>query len=224
MSQQPFTAAALRGAVDLSSLKRPAPPAGPGSGGGAAPTTSGGTAGVIVEGSDAALRDIIAASARHPVVLVLWSSRLAESATFVATAKTVAQRYDGRFQLVTLDDGTVVDIAEACPVLLRWDEKVDADSRGAHLFREFARFGGLQLLVPFDVNDPLNTPHTLNMDDPRVLRALAQAVLFLRANEIPLDAAVRLTVDWYRRFHDGGPPGEIERLTIGHLRESGAVA
>ncbi|HET6667711.1 MAG TPA: tetratricopeptide repeat protein [Intrasporangium sp.] len=103
MSQQPFTAAALRGAVDLSSLKRPAQPAGPASGGGAAPTTSGGTAGVIVEGSDAALRDIIAASARHPVVLVLWSSRLAESATFVATAKQVAQRYGGRFQLVTVD-------------------------------------------------------------------------------------------------------------------------
>ena len=103
MSQQPFTAAALRGAVDLSSLKRPAQPAGPASGGGAAPTTSGGTAGVIVEGSDAALRDIIAASARHPVVLVLWSSRLAESATFVASAKQVAQRYAGRFQLVTVD-------------------------------------------------------------------------------------------------------------------------
>ena len=103
MSQQPFTAAALRGAVDLSSLKRPAQPAGPASGGGAAPTTSGGTAGVIVEGSDAALRDIIAASARHPVVLVLWSSRLAETATFVDTAKQVAQRYGGRFQLVTVD-------------------------------------------------------------------------------------------------------------------------
>ncbi len=102
MSQQPFTAAALRGAVDLSSLKRPAQPAGPASGG-AAPTTSGGAAGVIVEGSDAALRDIIAASARHPVVLVLWSSRLAESAPFVATAKQVAQRYAGRFQLVTVD-------------------------------------------------------------------------------------------------------------------------
>ena len=35
MSQQPFTAAALRGAVDLSSLKRPAPQAGPASGAGA---------------------------------------------------------------------------------------------------------------------------------------------------------------------------------------------
>ena len=44
MSQQPFTAAALRGAVDLSSLKRPAAPAGAGYAGasGAAPGAHGG--------------------------------------------------------------------------------------------------------------------------------------------------------------------------------------
>ena len=40
MSHQPFTAAALRGAVDLSSLKRPAPQAGPVSGGGSTSTSS----------------------------------------------------------------------------------------------------------------------------------------------------------------------------------------
>ena len=102
MSQQPFTAAALRGAVDLSSLKRPAPQAGPASSAGADPTTSA-AAGVIVEGSDATIRDVIAASTQYPVVLVLWSSRLAESGTFVTTAKQVAQRYGGRFQLVTVD-------------------------------------------------------------------------------------------------------------------------
>ncbi|GAA6524650.1 tetratricopeptide repeat protein [Intrasporangium sp. DVR] len=106
MSQQPFTAAALRGAVDLSSLKRPAPSAGPASSAGADPTTSGVAAGVIVEGSDATIRDVIAASTRHPVVLVLWSSRLPESGTFVTTAKQVAQRYAGRFQLVTVDVDT----------------------------------------------------------------------------------------------------------------------
>lgn len=100
MSQQPFTAAALRGAVDLSSLKRPAQqPAGPGSAAG----SPGASSGVVIEGSDAALRDIIAASARYPVVLVLWSSRLAESGTYVSTFADVAQRYAGRFQLVSVD-------------------------------------------------------------------------------------------------------------------------
>jgi putative thioredoxin len=100
MSQQPFTAAALRGAVDLSSLKRPAPPAGPGS---AAGSTSTDGAGVVVEATDASIRDLVGASTRHPVVMVLWSPRLQESADFVATLETVARRYAGRFQLATVD-------------------------------------------------------------------------------------------------------------------------
>src|SRR3954454_7786663 len=100
MSHQPFTAAALRGAVDLSSLKRPAPQAGPGS---AAASTSADAAGLVIEGTDASIRDVIAASARHPVVMVLWSPRLQESADFVSTFGAVARRYAGRFQLVTVD-------------------------------------------------------------------------------------------------------------------------
>src|SRR6476620_96534 len=100
MSHQPFTAAALRGAVDLSSLKRPAQPAGPASG---AASTSADGAGLVIEGTDATIRDVIAASARHPVVMVLWSPRLQESADFVTTFGSVARRYAGRFQLVTVD-------------------------------------------------------------------------------------------------------------------------
>src|SRR6478609_6523960 len=100
MSHQPFTAAALRGAVDLSSLKRLAQPAGPASG---AASTSADGAGLIVEGTDATIRDVIAASDRHPVVMVLWSPRLQESADFVASFGAVARRYAGRFQLVTVD-------------------------------------------------------------------------------------------------------------------------
>jgi putative thioredoxin len=100
MSHQPFTAAALRGAVDLSSLKRQAPPGGPASG--AAATSTDG-AGLVVEGTDASIRDVLAASATHPVVMVLWSPRLQESADFVTTFGSVARRYAGRFQLVTVD-------------------------------------------------------------------------------------------------------------------------
>ena len=100
MSHQPFTAAALRGAVDLSSLKRPAPPAGPASGG---DSTSADAAGLVIEGTDASIRDVLAASDRHPVVMVLWSPRLQESADFVTTLGAVARRYAGRFQLVTVD-------------------------------------------------------------------------------------------------------------------------
>lgn len=102
MTQQPFTAAALRGAVDLSGLNRPATT--PGAQGSGA-TTSGATSGdaLVVEASDATIRDLIAASAHHPIVLVLWSSRLGETADFVSTMRAVTHRYGGRFQLATAD-------------------------------------------------------------------------------------------------------------------------
>ena len=101
MSHQPFTAAALRGAVDLSSLKRPAPPAGPASG--AAATSTGGASGVVVEGTDASVGELVRPTLTYPVVMVLWSPRLQESADFVTTFSAVARRYAGRFQLVTVD-------------------------------------------------------------------------------------------------------------------------
>jgi putative thioredoxin len=105
MSHQPFTAAALRGAVDLSSLKRPAPQDGPGSGAVGTPV---GAAGLVVEGTDASLRDVVESSARYPVVMVLWSSALPQSADLVTTFRAVAERYAGRFQLVTVDiDGNL---------------------------------------------------------------------------------------------------------------------
>jgi putative thioredoxin len=102
MSQQPFTAAALRGAVDLSSLKRPAPPAPGGAPGASAPRATL-APGVVVEGTDATIGDLVGPAVAHPVVMVLWSPRLQESASFVDTFTTVAARYAGRFQLVTVD-------------------------------------------------------------------------------------------------------------------------
>ena len=71
-------------------------------------------------------------------------------------------------------DGGVVDISEACDVLAAWDLRVDLDSRGAHVFREFANGGGLRFAVPFDAADPVNTPNTLDTSNPAVLQALAR--------------------------------------------------
>ena len=114
MSHQPFTAAALRGAVDLSSLKRPAPPAGPASG--AEPTSTDGAPGLVVEGTDASIGELVRPDVPYPVVMVLWSRRLKESGDFVATMGAVAQRYAGRFQLVTVDVDTNPAILQAFQV------------------------------------------------------------------------------------------------------------
>ncbi len=91
---------------------------------------------------------------------------------------------------VTLSEGVVVDIAPACPVLAQWDLHDDLDSRGAHLFREFAAAGGERIYrVPFDLNDPVNTPRGLDTDNnPGVLRALATAVKKLNDAGVALDA------------------------------------
>lgn len=85
-------------------------------------------------------------------------------------------------------DGGAVDISEACDVLAAWDMRVDVDSRGAHVFREFARRGGIRFSVPFDVADPVNTPNTLATSDPDVLAALARSVRTFRDAGIALDA------------------------------------
>lgn len=108
MSQTPFTAAALRGAVDLSALKRGAapPPAGPGAAGapGAQPASGPETAdSVLVTGTDASFQAIANASVRVPAVVVLWSGRLAQSAAFVDVMVEAARANEGRFQVVSVD-------------------------------------------------------------------------------------------------------------------------
>lgn len=88
--------------------------------------------------------------------------------------------------------GGVVDVREACPVLARWDVRADIDSRGALLFREFARraveVAGGPYSEPYSSADPVNTPRGLRTEDPRIRQALADAVNALRSRDIPLDA------------------------------------
>ena len=109
MSQQPFPPSALRGAVDLSALKRPAAPArgaSPAAGGGApgaADAAGNGAAGLVVTGTDATFQDFVSASLRYPVVVVLWSSRLPESGDFVKVMGGLAATNQGRFQVVSVN-------------------------------------------------------------------------------------------------------------------------
>jgi acyl-homoserine-lactone acylase len=80
------------------------------------------------------------------------------------------------------------DLAAACDALAAWDLRANLESRGAHLFRLFAEKGGLRFRAPFDPDRPVDTPHTLDVDDPRVLAALVDAAKQLRSLNIPFDA------------------------------------
>ena len=91
-------------------------------------------------------------------------------------------------------DGQMVDIAEACDLLASWDGLLELDSVGAIVWREFMgdfqdaayKQAGSLFEVEFDVSDPLNTPHSLALDD-RPLQALARAVVRLDEAGLALD-------------------------------------
>jgi acyl-homoserine-lactone acylase len=93
-------------------------------------------------------------------------------------------------------------LAAACAALEGWDLKVNLDSKGAHLFHLFAENGGLVFKVAFDPADPVNTPNTLDVANPKVLEALQKAVDQLAGLKIPLDAAL----------------GDVQRETRGEER------
>jgi acyl-homoserine-lactone acylase len=115
-----------------------------------------------------------------------------------------------------------VDVSAACPVLRAWNLHDDLDSRGAILFRRFASralasVGGVvanptPFSVPFDANDPVNTPRGLNTISPQVRQALADAVTDLRSSNIPLDAPLR-SYQYEKRGHEAipihGGPGTL---------------
>ncbi|HRW18582.1 MAG TPA: tetratricopeptide repeat protein [Dermatophilaceae bacterium] len=131
MTSNKLTAAALRGAVDLSALKRPAARPTTGGAGAAVPAAGAGQTGwtaagraglpgadapgdagrsagagadpLVVEVSDQTFQDVVTASVRVPVVVVLWSSRLAESGSFVGVLAELARTNGGRFQVASVD-------------------------------------------------------------------------------------------------------------------------
>lgn len=125
MTEQPFTAGGLRGAVDLTGLQgaaAPRPPQGPPAGapGGAAPAGSPGAAptgvpgrsGLVVEGTDANFQEVANASVSVPLLLVLWASQVPESRTYLDTVIELAGAHGGRLQVVSVD-------VEQNPTLLR---------------------------------------------------------------------------------------------------------
>jgi acyl-homoserine-lactone acylase len=95
-------------------------------------------------------------------------------------------------------DAMAVDLTPACRVLAEWNGRLDLDSRGAVLWREFiARFdprdhrrAGALFAEGFDPEHPVDTPRGLapprNGRD-QILEALAHAVRVLERAGLPLD-------------------------------------
>ncbi|MEZ5937439.1 MAG: penicillin acylase family protein [Hyphomonadaceae bacterium] len=108
----------------------------------------------------------------------------------------------------------------ACDALAGWDAKVNLDSRGAHLFHLFAQAGGLVFKDKFDAAHPETTPAVLDTANPKVLKALEEAVDKLNELKIPLDAPLSAVQNEVRNgapipIHGGaGQEGVFNVITV----------
>lgn len=102
-----------------------------------------------------------------------------------------------------------VNLTAACNALSQWDVRMNKQSVGAMLFREFAqRFAtDPQWEVPFDNSDPLNTPHTLAQNQT-TLEHLANAVLLIEGAGLAVDAPLGEVQFVERWLPDGSPDGQ----------------
>ncbi|GAB3585924.1 tetratricopeptide repeat protein [Calidifontibacter terrae] len=112
MSNNPINAAALRGAVDLSALSRPASPAAAG-----APATGGASGGsYVVEVDDHSFNDAAAQSMQVPVLFALWSSSQPDSRPHIDDLADLVNSYGGRFLLAVADITKALQIRQALQV------------------------------------------------------------------------------------------------------------
>ena len=93
----------VRGAIDLSSLGRPATPP---PGGTAAPD------GLVVDVTEQSFGEVVQRSVEVPVVVVLWASYSEVSQTLVTDLVALATEFGGRFLLARVD-------AEANPQIVQ---------------------------------------------------------------------------------------------------------
>ncbi|HEY5334784.1 MAG TPA: penicillin acylase family protein, partial [Mycobacteriales bacterium] len=87
--------------------------------------------------------------------------------------------------------GTTVDLNAACSVLSGYDNTGNLDAKGGWLFSEWAAYAPSSGFWSdqFDPAHPLTTPSQLNVANPAILEALADAVVNLQSHQIPLDAS-----------------------------------
>ncbi len=94
----------VRGAIDLSSLGRPAAPPP-----GGAPDPGG----VVVDVTEASFGDLVKRSTDVPVVVVLWASWSEASTTLVSDLVALATEFGGRFLLARIDAEANPQVAQA---------------------------------------------------------------------------------------------------------------
>lgn len=126
-----------------------------------------------------------------------------------ATRDDLLELCETQSEIPILIDGESVDLSPGCQALAQWDGLMNLESRGAHLFQEFAEAFNRnpQWINDFDPADPLDTPNTLAANQT-VLEQLALAITRVRSARLPLDAPLGEVQFVERSRMDGTPTGE----------------
>ena len=125
------------------------------------------------------------------------------------------------------------DADVACDLLETWDGRFNNESVGAGVWRELwnrlGRADGLWA-VPFDADDPVNTPNTLNAEDPAVAEAarcaLGGAVDRLIDGGVPIDRTwgemhYRWNADRTEQIPIHGGSGMFNNISAGFVQDEG---
>jgi acyl-homoserine-lactone acylase len=99
----------------------------------------------------------------------------------------------------------VVNLSKACETLAGYNKHLDLDSNGAILFREWITHysfpdlmnAGTLFTVPFDPDDPVNTPRNL-ADKEKAIHNLGLAVQVMKREGLALDSSLGDTQFAYR--------------------------
>ena len=89
------------------------------------------------------------------------------------------------------------EAAQACTLMGSWDRTSNTDAVGAHVFLEFwreMRSTDNLFAVPFDSNDPINTPNTLNVADSDVADAVLESIG--KGVDVLVNAGIALNLTW----------------------------
>lgn len=79
---------------------------------------------------------------------------------------------------------------KACVALQEWDGTSKITSRGGQIFTEFWKRLPAKYVweVPFSADDPVETPRDLNETNAKVVKAMVEAIAYLKAKKVPWNA------------------------------------
>lgn len=209
MTQQPFS---RPGAIDLSALRRPAPPAPPAGAVAGAPAAAGApsASAYAVHADEQNFQAVLESSMTAPVLLVFHSAvRMPESAQLARDMETLADEFEGRFLVGLVDVDAVPQIAQAMQIPTIPLVVAVVDGRPMPLFQEVAPIDQLRTALT-QVVQQLTAQGITGRHQPRTAAVASEDgptvdPRYAAAQDALADGDVDRAVAEYQRLVDANP-------------------